>query len=87
MVDSESNSLGGSVLVKCLQLFDTSFEECDLIANEESTFQDVLVGVESSVHEPPGVSVRVQFRANGAQTLVEQEKTGHLKMEINPVLS
>ena len=57
-------------------------EEFDFIVNVKSTFQDVLVGVESGVHQPPGVTVGVQFRTNGAQTLVEQEKTGHLKKGI-----
>ena len=60
----------------------TIFDTFDLIANVESTFQDVLVGIEGGVHEPPGVAMRVQFRTNGAQTLVEQEKTGHLKKGI-----
>ena len=44
-----------------------------------STFQDVLVGVESGVHEAPGVAMWVKFRNDSAQTLVEQEETGYLK--------
>ena len=65
----------------------TIFDTFDLIANVESTFQDVLVGIEGGVHEPPGVAMRVQFRTNGAQTLVEQEETGYLNIEPEKLFS